>query len=108
MDSPAETFHEVATEEELAQNRLMVVEVLGLKLALVYSNFKVYALDDACTHLGGSLGRGTLKGQTVVCPLHHWSFNFANGRVVEGVSDQNLKTYEAKIADGKVFVKIPN
>ncbi|HVM32921.1 MAG TPA: Rieske (2Fe-2S) protein, partial [bacterium] len=88
------------------QNRLMVVEASGVRLALIYSNFKAYAVDNACTHLGGSLGKGSLKGQTIVCPLHHWSYHFATGRVVEGVSDQNLKTYETKIEDGKVFVRI--
>jgi nitrite reductase/ring-hydroxylating ferredoxin subunit len=106
MDSPAGEFQLAATEEELAQNRLMVVNVAGLQLALIYSNFKAYAVDNACTHLGGSLGRGTLKGQTVVCPLHHWSYNFLNGRIVEGISDEKLGTYETKIEDGKVFVRV--
>ncbi|HET9869250.1 MAG TPA: Rieske (2Fe-2S) protein [bacterium] len=100
-------FQAVATEAELAQNRLMVVEAGGRRLALVYSNFRAYALDNACTHLGGPLGRGTLKGQTVVCPLHHWSYNFITGRVAEGVADEKVRTYEAKIEDGRVYVKVP-
>ncbi|MGH7738790.1 MAG: Rieske (2Fe-2S) protein [bacterium] len=103
---PVPDFHVVATEDELAQNRLMQVEVAGIKIALVYSNFKAFAVDNTCTHLGGPLGRGSLHGQTIVCPLHHWSYNFTNGRVVEGVADEKIKTYETKIEDGKVFVRI--
>jgi len=106
MDSPASEFQEAASEQELFQNRMMVVELSGRKIALIYSNFKAYAIDNACTHLGGSLGMGTLKGQTVVCPLHHWSYNFTSGRIVDGISDEKVKTYETKIENGKVFIRI--
>jgi nitrite reductase/ring-hydroxylating ferredoxin subunit len=106
MDSPSPEFQEAASEQELSQNRMMVVELSGRKIALIYSNFKAYAIDNACTHLGGSLGTGTLKGQTVVCPLHHWSYNFTSGRIVDGISDEKVKTYETKIENGKVFIRI--
>jgi nitrite reductase/ring-hydroxylating ferredoxin subunit len=106
MSSSLPEFQEVADESTLAENRMMVVELSGRPIALIYSNFKVYAIDNECSHLGGPLGRGTLKGTTVICPLHHWSYNFITGRIVEGVADEKIRTYEAKIEMGKVWVKI--
>src|SRR5688572_31205012 len=36
---------------------------------------KAACLSNICTHRGGSLGDGKVKGDCVECPYHGWQFN---------------------------------
>ncbi|MBA3483475.1 MAG: Rieske 2Fe-2S domain-containing protein, partial [Pirellulales bacterium] len=35
----------------------------------------VSVLDASCAHLGADLGRGTVVGDAIQCPFHHWRFS---------------------------------
>jgi nitrite reductase/ring-hydroxylating ferredoxin subunit len=40
----------------------------------------LYAIDNNCPHMGGPLGRGSLKGRELTCPWHGWRWDVTNGR----------------------------
>ncbi len=61
-------------------------------ILLVKLEDQLYALDNKCPHMGGSLYEGIFSGTAITCPRHGASFDVKTGK--------NLK--EAKIA----FVKI--
>lgn len=105
MESSQAPFQEVLDETSLPENSIQICELQGRKIALARSSGKIFALDNACPHLGGSLGRGTLKNDCVVCPLHHWSFDLATGRCVEGVADEKVAVFEVKVENARIFVK---
>ena len=105
-DSPDPSFHAVLDESSLADNTMEIIEVLGKKIALIKRFGKIYAIDNTCPHLGGSLGRGTLKDNSVICPLHLWTFDLATGKCVDGIPDEKISTYETKIQDGKILLKL--
>ncbi len=54
-----------------------------LKVRMLNQNFvvfrdsqgKVHCLHNVCTHRGGNLAGGKVKGDTVECPYHGWRFN---------------------------------
>ena len=106
--SPNPSFHAVLDESALADNRMEIVELSDRKIVLIKSFGKVYALDNTCPHLGGSLGRGTLRDNSVICPLHHWTFDLMTGKCVSGVPDERVATYETKVENGKILVKWPD
>ena len=83
-----------------------IVEIHGRKIALVKRFGKIYALDNTCPHLGGSLGRGTIKDNCVICPLHHWTFDLATGKCVNGIPDEKVAIYEIKVENGKIMLKL--
>jgi len=64
-----------------------------------------YATSNLCLHRGGPLGQGLLQGHEVMCPWHAWSWNVTSG---ENAANGTLKiaTYEVKVEDGQVFVRI--
>jgi nitrite reductase/ring-hydroxylating ferredoxin subunit len=41
-----------------------------------------FAFDARCPHKGAPLGDGSLLGNLLVCPLHHFKFELRTGRCV--------------------------
>ena len=107
LEASGPSFRPVLDESALPDNVLQIVEIEGQKILLVKRNGKVYALENTCPHLGGSLGRGTLKANTVICPLHHWTFDLGTGKAVMGVPDEKVATYETRVENGKILIKFP-
>jgi len=101
------SFYPLFDEAALADNNMEIVEVQGQKVVLVKHQGQIHALQNVCPHLGGSLGRGTLKANCIVCPLHHWSFDLKTGKSVEGVPDEKVSVYETKVENNKIFIKFP-
>ena len=65
---------------------------------------RVFATQADCPHLGGPLADGLTDGQTVVCPLHDRTYEFATGLGVGG-TDCNIKVYPVRTeADGTIML----
>ena len=105
-DSPNPVFHAILDECSLVDNTMEIVELQGEKIAVIKRLGKIYALDNTCSHLGGSLGRGTLKDNCVICPLHHWTFDLATGKCLNGIPDEKVAIYKTKIENGKIMLKL--
>jgi nitrite reductase (NADH) small subunit len=41
-----------------------------------------YAFEGKCPHRGAPLAEGTISGELIICPLHHFKFNLKTGRCV--------------------------
>jgi nitrite reductase (NADH) small subunit len=74
------TFVDVFASHELPEGGRAVVRAEGRDLALVRVEGVVYAIDNACPHRNGELGRGDLEGHFLYCPLHAWSFDVRTGK----------------------------
>jgi len=77
-----------------------------LTIVLVNLDGEVFALDDRCPHQGGPLTRGTLNGETLMCPWHCWSFNVRTGRPEWPETGWRATRYPVKIEDGQILVRI--
>jgi len=75
-------------------------------VALVRVVDQIYAIDDSCPHRGGSLGRGSLDGTVVTCPLHGRRFDVTTGGCVGG-SATGVRRYTVKIDGDDVFIDLP-
>lgn len=63
---------------------------------------EVFAVTDACPHLGGPLSEGIVHGQSVTCPLHNWVFDLNTGQA-QG-EDGSLATYRVLVQEGRVLI----
>jgi nitrite reductase/ring-hydroxylating ferredoxin subunit len=72
----------VAKTDEVAPGQGKLVEVNGKKIALFNVEGSFYAIDDACSHLGGPLAEGFLDGNEVTCPWHGARFDITTGEVL--------------------------
>lgn len=88
-------FVKVVEKKDLPANTMVMVLVEGKEVLLANVNSTYFAIANKCTHLGGSLAKGSLAGNIVTCPRHGAQFDVTTGQAVG----------EAKIAFVKMKVK---
>ena len=64
-----------------------------------------HVIDGICSHAGGPLGKGTLRGNVVTCPWHGWQYQVDTGRHCLN-SRLGQATYPCRVEDGKVIAEI--
>lgn len=89
----------------LAPGECVEVSVGGRPVALFNVRGTFYATSNTCLHRGGPLGKGALDGCEVLCPWHSWAFDVTTG-VSTANPDLRIATYEVKVEDGEVMVKV--
>ncbi len=90
----------VATRMDVLENQMKVFDVGKKEILLVNSGGTYFAIANKCTHLGGSLGNGTLEGTCIRCPRHGALFDLQTGKNLEGTRVGFLKV---KVKDEDVF-----
>lgn len=68
----------------------------------------VHALKETCSHAGGPLSEGELRGETIVCPWHQSAFRLADGSVVHGPAGTRQVSYRARISGDQVELQGPH
>jgi len=91
---------------EIAEYEARRVEIDGSPV-LVYRDVEaVYATGAVCTHAGGPLEQGTIDGACVECPWHHSVFDMRDGHVLHGPATLGQPSYQARIRDGKIEIRL--
>ena len=102
---PAE-FHPVIPEAALREGETLRAEVEGAVMALVRSNGLVYAVQEFCTHRCGPLSEGRVEANQIRCPWHNSCFDLATGKVTHGPARVDLKTYDVRVHEGIIHVRV--
>ena len=68
----------------------------------------VHALKETCSHAGGPLSEGELKGDTITCPWHFSTFRLKDGSVVHGPAGSRQVSYRARISGDQVELQGPH
>ena len=96
----------VAQFDEVSPGSGKVVEANGQSIALFNVDGALYAIDNTCTHVGGSLGEGDLIDDTVSCPWHGAQFNVKTGEVLSPPAGSGVHSYAVKVEGNDVFVEL--
>jgi 3-phenylpropionate/trans-cinnamate dioxygenase ferredoxin subunit len=108
-------FVKVMDVSELPAGQKVRVVVAGREILLANLDGSYYAIANKCSHLGGSLAKGTLEGKTVTCPKHGAQFNVETGKaegkakiavIKMGVKD--LESYQVKVEGTSIMVGVPH
>lgn len=106
-------FIKAADTAELPENQMIMVTVSGKEVLLANVDGSYYAISNKCSHLGGSLVKGSLRGGVVTCPKHGAQFDVKTGQAVEsaklgfikmGVKD--VASYPVKVEGSDILVGI--
>jgi nitrite reductase/ring-hydroxylating ferredoxin subunit/multimeric flavodoxin WrbA len=103
---PEDVWVDLGSVEELRRKDLAQVRVGHTAIALTYRNGEFSAISGACNHVGGPLGDGTLDGDYVVCPWHHYKFHFRTGEGEPGYEADAVPRYDVKIDGERLFVNL--
>lgn len=74
---------------------------------LTWLDGKIYAIGSKCAHLGAPLLKGFVIDDKIYCPFHLASFSIKTGMHEFGPSFKEIPTFEVKVENGWVFVKVP-
>jgi nitrite reductase/ring-hydroxylating ferredoxin subunit len=92
---------------DLAPERPVSVTLNGIPVALVRIGEQVHAIGDACTHQGGPLGEGILKGSRLACPWHGWMYDVRTGHCMFPQRGAPVPSYPVRVEGGEVWVDLP-
>lgn len=103
----AKEFTAVLPAAELAESTPTKASLGTTSLVLVRRGDVVYALKETCSHAGGPLSGGTLKGDMIICPWHQSHFRLSDGAVRHGPASSRQVRYAARISGDQVEVSGP-
>ena len=76
------------------------------RIAVFNDGGTLHAVDDACTHAGGSLAEGLCEGGVVTCGWHGAQFRLRDGKGLGPPAYRGLTVHPVSVADGVVVVTI--
>ena len=94
--------------DELPEGEARRVEIEGRAVLLVRVSGEIHALPARCPHYHGPLAKGALHGTRLVCPWHQATFDVRSGDLLEPPSFFGLPKYAVRVADGAVWVDLPD
>ncbi len=95
----------VAETGDIPVGGFKVVEVDGAMIAVFNLHGEFHAIDDVCTHDGGSLSGGEVEGEEVVCPRHGARFNIKSGAVTAPPAYEPVHRFPVRVRDGVIELK---
>jgi 3-phenylpropionate/trans-cinnamate dioxygenase ferredoxin component len=109
----ASGYVKVALKADIPVGKMKLVKAGEKEVLLANVEEKYYAVGNKCTHMGGNLSLGILKGKTVACPMHKAKFDLSNGKVLSPPSILffhpkigDLPSYPVKEEKGNILVKV--
>ncbi len=106
-------YIKVTQTSDLPEGGKMKVTFEGRDILLTNVKGVFSAIDNTCSHMGGSLVEGNLEGSEIVCPRHGSIFDVQTGKVVERgklflikVKVTDLKVYPVKVEGTDLLIGI--
>jgi nitrite reductase/ring-hydroxylating ferredoxin subunit len=90
---------------EVPEGECASVTINGREVAVINANGVFHAIDDECPHQGAPLSDGIVDAGLIICPLHHWEFDYETGACLEE-PDCPVSRHECKVENGRVLIKL--
>lgn len=98
----------VAGVSEIAPGGKKTIEIDGERIALFnVDNEQYYAVEDVCTHDGGSLAEGeVIDTYEIECPRHGARFDIRSGEALVMPAFEPIETFEVVVRDGDIYLSL--
>jgi 3-phenylpropionate/trans-cinnamate dioxygenase ferredoxin subunit len=90
---------------DIPPGRMKPFNVDGNEILVCNVDGSFYAIDDVCTHDGGSLDEGELDGYCAVCPRHGATFDVRTGAATMPAV-MPVVTYIVVERDGALYLEL--
>jgi nitrite reductase/ring-hydroxylating ferredoxin subunit/uncharacterized membrane protein len=98
-------FIAVMNEKDLPEGKLKRADLDDMPIVIVRRGETIFALAEACSHLGGPLSEGKLEGNSVRCPWHGSRFSLGTGQALEGPTAFAQPCFETRVRNGKIEIR---
>lgn len=95
----------VGSVDEILPGEYKTIDINDVLIAVFNIDGTLYAIEDVCTHDGGVLTGGELKGCVITCPRHGAQFDVRTGEVLAPPAYEPTMTFPVRVNEGMVQVK---
>jgi nitrite reductase/ring-hydroxylating ferredoxin subunit len=106
LSTPVELQENEFLVDELKPGQVKLLKLDDQQIAIYNVAGEYYATQDECTHAGGPLSDGELKGKQIICPWHSSCFDVSDGSVECGPATEALKTYKVIVSGKSARVEV--
>lgn len=96
----------VAREESFGPGARKKVYAGDRRIAVFNDRGTLHAVDDTCTHAGGSLSEGPCEDGVVTCTWHGAQFRLRDGKGLAPPAYRDITVYPVAVADGVIVVTV--
>jgi 3-phenylpropionate/trans-cinnamate dioxygenase ferredoxin subunit len=100
------TWQTIGRAADIPPGRVGVFQLDDREVAVCNVEGTFYAIDDLCTHDGGSLDQGELEGCEIECPRHGARFDVRSGAAVQLPAFEPVQTYEVRVDGDSIQVGV--
>jgi 3-phenylpropionate/trans-cinnamate dioxygenase ferredoxin component len=100
------SWQTVANTSDIPPERVMVFQVGDHEVAVCNVGGEFFAIDDLCTHDGGSLDQGELEDAEIECPRHGARFDVRTGAAVQLPAFEAVETHDVRVEGDAVQVGV--
>jgi 3-phenylpropionate/trans-cinnamate dioxygenase ferredoxin subunit len=100
------TWQAVAQADDIPPERVAVFSIGDHEVAVANVNGEFYAIDDLCTHDGGSLDQGELDGTEIECPRHGARFDVRSGAATQLPAFEPVETHAVRREGDTIQVSV--
>jgi len=104
-ESGPDEWTAVGSTSAWTEGQTKPVQAAGRALLISRFGGQFQAIGATCTHAGGPLGEGDIKGGVVTCPWHGSQFRVDDGEVVRAPATFCQPRLQVRVASGKVLIK---
>lgn len=95
----------VAKITDFVPDTFRVVAVKNISILLFNINDNYYAIENVCSHDGGTLSEGHLEGDEIVCPRHGAHFCVKTGAVTQPPAYEDVRAFEVRVIGQDIQVQ---
>lgn len=95
----------VARASEIPLGGSRVVRLEDQAVAVFHLEDGWYAIDDVCTHDGGPVAEGPLRGCIIECPRHGATFDVRTGAALTFPAVSPVATYAVRVVGDDIQVE---
>jgi 3-phenylpropionate/trans-cinnamate dioxygenase ferredoxin subunit len=89
----------------LSAGDVSLLDVDGTKVAVFNIGGRFYAIEDICSHDGGTLADGEVDGFEIECPRHGARFDLRTGKVTAPPAYEDIRVFGVRVRHGRVQVR---
>lgn len=92
------TWTHIGSRDQFPTGSVTPVSVNGLPLVICNADGQLAALVNRCPHAGQPLADGELRGRSLTCPYHGYTYDVTTGRNVDFPYEElPAKTYPVRV-----------